>query len=93
MLKVNEYFNGTVKSIALENEEGKATVGVMESGEYEFGTATIEHMTVTSGVLDVLLPGETVWTTYLKGETFVVEKDVKFKVKANGQVSYYCLYI
>jgi len=93
MLKVNEYFNGTVKSIALENEEGKATIGVMEAGEYEFGTATIEHMTVTSGILDVLLPGETVWTTYLKGETFVVAKDVKFKVKAIGQVSYYCLYI
>jgi hypothetical protein len=65
MLKVNEYFGGTVKSIALENAEG----------------------------VDVMLPGETVWTTYLKGETFVVEKDVKFKVKANGQVAYYCLYI
>lgn len=93
MLKVNEYFNGTVKSIALENEEGKATIGVMEAGEYEFGTATIEHMTVTSGILDVLLPGETVWTIYLKGETFIVAKDAKFKVKALGQVSYYCLYI
>jgi len=93
MLKVNEYFEGTVKSIALENLEGVATVGVMEAGEYEFGTGTIEHMTVTSGVLDVMLPGETVLTTYLKGETFVVEKDVKFKVKANGQVANYCLYV
>ena len=52
-----------------------------------------EHMTITSGVLDVMLPGETVWTTYLKGETFVVAKDVRFKVKANGQVAYYCLYV
>ncbi|MDP2112731.1 MAG: pyrimidine/purine nucleoside phosphorylase, partial [Bacteroidota bacterium] len=49
MLKVNEYFGGTVKSIALENLEGVATVGVMEAGEYEFGTATIELMTITSG--------------------------------------------
>ena len=57
MLKVNEYFGGTVKSIALENAEGVATIGVMEDGEYEFGTGTIEHMTVTSGVLDVMLPG------------------------------------
>ena len=93
MLKVNEYFGGTVKSIALENIEGTATVGVMESGEYEFGTGTIEHMTIVSGVLDVMLPGETVWTTYLKGETFVVAKDVRFKVNANGQVAYYCLYV
>ncbi|MGD9929837.1 MAG: pyrimidine/purine nucleoside phosphorylase [Mangrovibacterium sp.] len=93
MLKVNEYFGGTVKSIALENAEGTATVGVMEAGEYEFGTATIELMTVTSGLLDVMLPGENSWTTYGKGETFRVEKDVRFKVKANGQVAYYCLYL
>lgn len=92
MLKVNEYFNGTVKSIALNNEEGTATVGVMEAGEYEFGTSTIEYMTITSGVLDVLLPGETEWKAYTKGETFVVQKDVVFQVKASAQVAYYCLY-
>jgi hypothetical protein len=92
MLKVNEYFGGTVKSIALENAEGVATVGVMEAGEYEFGTSTIEYMTITSGSLDVLLPGKTNWATFAKGQTFVVEKDVKFKVKAAGQVAYYCLY-
>jgi hypothetical protein len=93
MLKVNEYFGGTVKSIALENADGVATIGVMEAGEYEFGTGTIEHMTITSGVLDVLLPGESEWKSFSKGETFVVQKDVRFKVKANGQVAYYCLYI
>ena len=93
MLKVNEYFGGTVKSIALKNHEGVATVGVMKEGEYEFGTSSIEHMTITSGVLDVLLPGESEWKSYTKGETFVVQKDVRFKVKANGQVAYYCLYV
>lgn len=92
MLKVNEYFDGAVKSIALENAEGIATMGAMEPGEYEFGTATIEHMTITSGVLDVMLPGETEWKSYQKGETFVVAKDVRFKVKSKGQVAYYCLY-
>ncbi|HEY3372879.1 MAG TPA: pyrimidine/purine nucleoside phosphorylase [Prolixibacteraceae bacterium] len=93
MLKVNEYFGGTVKSIALENADGVATIGVMEAGEYEFGTATIEHMTITSGVLEVILPGETTWTSYHKGETFVVAKDLRFKVKASQQVAYYCLYL
>lgn len=93
MLKVNEYFEGAVKSIALANEEGNATIGVMESGDYEFGTATIEIMTVTSGSLDVLLPGESQWKTYGKSESFRVEKDVRFKVKANGQVAYHCLYL
>ncbi|WP_372773196.1 pyrimidine/purine nucleoside phosphorylase [Mangrovibacterium sp.] len=93
MLKVNEYFGGTVKSIAVDNEQGTATIGVMEAGEYEFGTATIELMTVTSGKLDVLLPGEKEWKTYASGTTFRVEKDVRFKVKAAEQVAYHCLYI
>lgn len=92
MLKVNEYFGGTVKSIALENTEGVATVGVMEAGEYEFGTSTIEHMTVVSGVLQVMLPGHTSWSFYHKGESFMVEKDVIFKVKAMEKAAYYCRY-
>ena len=39
MFKVNEYFDGTVKSIALDTAQGPATIGVMAAGEYEFGTA------------------------------------------------------
>ena len=59
MLKVNEYFEGKVKSIAVENAQGKSTVGVMDVGEFEFGTNTIEHMTVITGLLTVLLPNAT----------------------------------
>lgn len=92
MLKVNEYFEGKVKSIALENSQGVATVGVMEAGEYEFGTATVEYMTVTSGVLQVMLPGKSDYSFYHKGETFVVAKNVRFRVKAAEQVAYYCRY-
>ena len=92
MLKANEYFGGSVKSIAVENEEGTATVGVMEAGEYEFGTSTIEIMTVTGGTLEVMLPGQTEWATYPKGGSFEVEKDVRFKVKASKPVAYHCLY-
>ena len=36
MFKTNEYFDGKVKSIALESSEGTATIGVMAKGEYEF---------------------------------------------------------
>lgn len=92
MLKVNEYFDGKVKSIAVENEEGSATIGVMEAGEYEFGTSTIEIMTITGGKLDVMLPGETQWTTYPRGGIFEVEKNVRFKVKAIAPVAYHCQY-
>ncbi len=92
MFKTNEYFDGKVKSIAFETKEGPATIGVMAAGEYEFGTATIEYMTVTSGEMAVLLPEETEWKTYAAFETFIVEKDVKFKVKVARDTSYRCLY-
>lgn len=92
MFKTNEYFDGKVKSIAFETSEGRATIGVMAEGEYEFGTSTIELMTVTSGVMTVQLPGKTNWKDYKEFETFRVEKDVKFKVKVTEDTSYRCLY-
>ena len=92
MFKTNEYFEGKVKSIAYESPEGNATIGVMAEGEYEFGTSTVEYMTVTSGVMDVMLPGESEWKSYKEFETFIVDKDVKFKVKVKGDTSYRCLY-
>lgn len=92
MLKVNEYFGGTVKSIGLDNAEGRSTVGVMEAGDYEFGTDTVEYMTVISGEMNVLLPGESEWKLFTKGQTFVVAKGVKFKLKLPVQSAYHCLY-
>jgi len=92
MLKVNEYFDGNVKSIATDNSKGKATVGVIAPGEYEFGTSTVEYMTVVFGAMDVLIKGEDQWQTYTDGETFKVEKDSSFKVKVNEAVSYLCKY-
>src|SRR3546814_12165776 len=49
MFKVNEYFDGTVKSIAFDMTEGPATIGVMAPGESEFGTAQLEVMHVVAG--------------------------------------------
>ena len=92
MFNVNEYFDGKVKSIAFESADGPATAGVMAAGEYEFGTSSIEYMTVTSGTMDVRLPGETEWKTYSPGETFIVQANVKFNVKMTTNTSYLCLY-
>ena len=72
MFKVNEYFDGTVKSIAFESKEGPATVGVMAPGEYEFGTAKREIMHVVSGALSVKLPGSDNWETFNAGDKFNV---------------------
>lgn len=92
MFKTNQYFDGKVVSIGLESAEGTATVGVMAAGEYEFGTATIEIMTIISGTLSILQPGETEWKTYNKFESFEVAKDVKFRVKCTEDTPYLCLY-
>lgn len=92
MFKTNQYFDGKVVSIGLESAEGTATVGVMAAGEYEFGTATVEIMTVISGALSVQQPGETEWKTYKKFESFKVAKGVKFRVKCAEDTPYLCLY-
>ena len=92
MFKVNEYFDGKVKSLAFKSMEGPATVGVMSAGEYEFGTSTVEVMTVLSGVLGVRLPGSEVWKDYRAGESFTVEAGKKFQLKVAADAAYLCLY-
>lgn len=93
MFKVNEYFNGKVMSLGFKTSQAPATIGVISQGEYEFGTSTKEIITITSGKMDVKLPGNGAWTNYKQGDTFQIEKDQKFQVKADGDVSYLCLYL
>jgi purine/pyrimidine-nucleoside phosphorylase len=92
MFKVNEYFGGKVKSLAFETDGGPATVGVMAPGDYEFGTSTLELMTVVSGALVVKLPGSEAWTSYKAGETFEVPAGRKFQLKVAVDSAYLCLY-
>ncbi|MGO3344814.1 MAG: pyrimidine/purine nucleoside phosphorylase [Marinomonas sp.] len=91
-LKVNSYFDDNVKSIALDNQEGVSTVGVMSIGEYTFGTNQREYMTVVSGRLTVQLPGDSAWKTFSKGEMFIVEANLSFAVKVEETTAYFCRY-
>lgn len=92
MFKTNEYFDGKVKSIAFTAPDGPATMGVMAAGEYEFGTSTVEHMTVISGKMVVQLPGQANWLEVRPFETFIVPKDKKFKLRIESDAAYLCLY-
>lgn len=92
MFKTNQYFDGNVMSMAFENEEGRATVGIMAPGEYVFGTSTIEYMTVISGEMTVQLPGSREWKIFKPYETFIVEKDSKFKLVIKSESAYKCIY-
>ncbi len=93
MFKTNEYYDGKVKSIAFETSEGPATLGVMAPGEYEFGTSTIEYMTVVSGIMQVLLPGETSWKKFNPFDTFTVGKGLRFSLKIESDAAYLCRYV
>lgn len=92
MFKVNEYFDGTVKSVAFDAEAGPATIGVMAPGEYEFGTAAPEIMHVVSGALTVKLPDTDTWETFAAGTQFNVPGDSKFGVKVAANTAYLCEY-
>lgn len=92
MLEVNEYFNGNVKSIALNTRTLPATVGVMAKGDYTFGTSAKETMHVVSGELCVQFPGEQSWQTFTDGQVFEVEGNSSFNVKAMVDTAYFCQY-
>jgi purine/pyrimidine-nucleoside phosphorylase len=92
MFKVNEYFDGKVKSLAFGTADGPATIGVMAPGEYEFGTSTVEIMTVVSGSLTVMLPGAAAWKDFPAGTSFTVAAGKKFQLKVAADAAYLCLY-
>ncbi|MER7761850.1 pyrimidine/purine nucleoside phosphorylase [Streptomyces sp. NPDC097619] len=93
MFKVNEYFDGSVASIAFERGGGRpATVGVMAAGEYEFGTAERETMHVVSGALTVRLPGAADWETFGPGARFHVPGDSRFRLRVETDTAYLCEY-
>ncbi len=91
-MKVNEYFNGKVKSIGFENSEGRITSGVMAVGEYEFGTSEHERMKVVSGSMAAKLPGKNAFETFAAGQEFEIEANVKFQVQVTEPTAYLCFY-
>ena len=92
MITVNEYFEGNVKSLGYQSSEGKSTVGVIDQGEYKFGTSTDETMIIIEGSMDVLLPGADEWISVKSRDEFKVPAGTSFKVKTEGQTSYLCKY-
>ena len=92
MFKVNEYFEGKVKSLGFSMKDGPATIGVMAKGEYEFGTSQKEIITLTTGAMSVKLPGEKDWRKIRVNDSFEVAAHQKFQVRIDEDSSYVCLY-
>jgi uncharacterized protein YaiE (UPF0345 family) len=92
MLNINEYFDGSVKSIGFQTETLPASVGVMAAGEYTFDTSQRETMTVVSGKLTVKLPASDQWQDFLAGDSFIVDANQAFDLKVAVQTAYLCVY-
>lgn len=92
MITVSEYFEGSVKSLGYQSPEGKSTIGVIESGEYEFGTSMHETMLIIEGKLEAKLPGNNHWETFRKGDAFEIDANQSFTVRTSSQTSYLCKY-
>ncbi len=92
MITENQYFDGNVKSLGYETSDGKSTVGIINPGEYTFGTAQKEIMQVIEGELEALLPEATEWQNFKAGDKFEVSANSSFKVKMTVQTVYLCQY-
>jgi uncharacterized protein YaiE (UPF0345 family) len=93
MLKHNSYFEGKVQSVGFERNGRRATVGVIDVGEFHFGTDAPERMTVTSGELQARLPGEAAFRAFPAGTAFEVPGKSGFDVKATAPAAYLCEFL
>ena len=93
MPKHNTYFDGRVQSLGFERNGLRATVGVLDAGEYHFSTAAAERMTVISGQLSAK-PASGAWTAYATGTSFEVPANSSFDVRAvDGPAAYLCEFL
>ncbi|MBF9003096.1 pyrimidine/purine nucleoside phosphorylase [Vibrio nitrifigilis] len=92
MIKANSYFEGNVQSLAFEQQGEKSSVGVMAPGEYTFGTAAPEKMTVIKGELTIKRQGEQNWLSFKDGESFNVDGDSSFDLQVKQSTAYLCEY-
>jgi len=93
MLKHNVYFEGKVQSIGFERNGRRQTAGVIDIGEFHFGTDAAERMRVVSGELAVKLDGTSEWKSYPAGTAFEVAQKSGFDVRAASPTAYLCEFL
>jgi uncharacterized protein YaiE (UPF0345 family) len=93
MLKHNTYFEGRVQSVGFERNGRRLTAGVIDVGEFHFGTDAAERMTVASGELTVRRDGSEAWVVYPVGTSFEVPAKSGFDVRAAAPAAYICEFL
>lgn len=93
MLTHKIFFDGKVQSVAFERNGRRQTAGVIDVGEFHFGTDAPERMTVVSGELWTKLPGDPAWRSFPAGTSFEVAGKSGFDVKATAPSAYLCEFL
>jgi uncharacterized protein YaiE (UPF0345 family) len=93
MLQHNTYFDGKVQSVGFERNGRKLTMGVIDAGEFHFGTGAAERMTVVTGELSIRIDGTSDWRAYPAGTSFEVPAKSGFDVKAREPAGYCCEFL
>lgn len=92
--QANVYFDGKVTSRAVLFADGsRKTLGIMMPGDYEFGTEQAELMEILAGDLEVQLPGQNEWQTFVGGQAFNVPANATFKLRVKQLTDYCCSYL
>ena len=89
MIKVNNYFDGNVKSLGFERPDAAFTAGVVLPGAYTFDTESEEHLTITVGEIEIQPPGAE-WRIVKTGETITIPAKSSFDLKVEHPASYIC---
>jgi len=92
--KANIFFGGQVVSHTVLFADGsKKTLGVMQSGEYEFSTGAAEIMEILSGELEWQMKGESAWKKVVGGAAFDVPANSVFLMKVPVVTDYCCSFV
>jgi uncharacterized protein YaiE (UPF0345 family) len=93
VIKHNSYFDGNVQSLGFERNGRRATVGVVQPGEYRFTTDAPERMTVVSGELSARFAAGGEWRVYPAGTSFEIAGKSAFDVKSTTPAAYVCEFL
>lgn len=92
--KANVYYGGKVTSRTVLFSDGtKKTLGFMQAGEYEFGTADRELMEVLGGSMLVKFTYDGEWKCFNEGDSYYVDANSKFWLNIEEHADYCCSYI
>ena len=91
-MKVNHYFDDQVLSVSFDNSNGSSSVGVMETGNYDFSTSHNERIVVISGALVVQRQDDPEPQLYSDGDEFHIPSGQNFNVEVTEPTAYLCEY-